>query len=152
MSQTTTVAAGLDPTTTSRDRPGVPVSARAPAHRPHAGGRWSRLAAGSRVRPLLLGEIVLVAFLLFGYDRIASVANAHAAAAMRHGWALWRLEHVLHLAVELPLNGLVASHRLLTQGLALYYDFAHGLVTFGVLASLYVFRARSTGRPATHSC
>jgi hypothetical protein len=95
----------------------------------------------SRRRPLLVGEVVLVAFLLFGYDRIASVANARESAAMRHGWALWRLEHLAHIAIELPLNGLVATHRLLGQGLALYYDFAHGLVTFGVLASLYVFRA-----------
>jgi hypothetical protein len=99
---------------------------------------------------MLVGEIVLVAFLLFGYDRIASVANAQQDAAMRHGWALLRLEHVAHIAVELPLNGLVAAHRVLGQALALYYDFAHGLVTFGVLASLYVFRAQLY-RPARNA-
>jgi hypothetical protein len=97
-----------------------------------------------------VGEIFLVAFLLFGYDRIASVVNARESAAMRHGWALWRLEHVLHIAAELPLNGLVAAHRMLGQGMALYYDFAHGIVTFGVLASLYVFRAELY-RPARNA-
>jgi hypothetical protein len=97
-----------------------------------------------------VGELVLVAFLLFGYDRIASVANAQENAAMRHGWALLRLEHLAHVAVELPLNGLVAGHRLLSQGMALYYDFAHGIVTFGVLASLYVFRAQLY-RPARNA-
>jgi hypothetical protein len=97
-----------------------------------------------------VGEIALVAFLLFGYDRIASVVNARESAAMRHGWELWRLEHVLHIAIELPLNGVVAAHRMLGQGMALYYDFAHGIVTFGVLASLYVFRAQLY-RPARNA-
>jgi hypothetical protein len=141
MSHTTTVAAGLGPTD---DHPGPD---RRPAVVSAAPGsdrrRLPKVPARGRLRdrPLLLGEIALVAFLLFGYDRIASVANAQDSAAMRHGWALWHLEHLAHIAVELPLNGLVAAHRMLGQALALYYDFGHGVVTFGVLASLYVFRA-----------
>jgi hypothetical protein len=150
MSHTTTVAAGLEPT---GDQQGS--GRRAAVLPPTPGGRRRRLPlvpAGGRfrTRPLLVGEIVLVAFLLFGYDRIASVVNARESAAMRHGWALWRLEHVLRIAVELPLNGLVAAHRMLGQGMALYYDFAHGIVTFGVLAALYVFRAQLY-RPARNA-
>jgi hypothetical protein len=150
MSHTTTVAAGLEPTADQQGSGRRPVVAP-----PRPGGHRRRLSlipAGgrSRSRPLLVGELVLVAFLLFGYDRIASVVNARESAAMRHGWALWRLEHVLHIAVELPLNGLVAAHRMLGQGMALYYDFAHGIVTFGVLASLYVFRAQLY-RPARNA-
>jgi hypothetical protein len=95
----------------------------------------------SRTRPFLLGELALVAFLLFGYDRIASVADGHAREAVRHGWALLNLERHLHLDVELQLNHLLAPHRLLGQVLSVYYDFAHGFVTFGVLLALYVFRA-----------
>jgi hypothetical protein len=141
MSHTTTVAAGLEPTD---DRPGSAGRGAALPTAPASGRRRLPLVPArgrSRNRPLLVGEIVLVAFLLFGYDRIASLANARESAAMRHGWALWRLEHLARIAVELPLNALVATHRFLGQGLALYYDFAHGVVTFGVLASLYVFRA-----------
>ena len=150
MSHTTTVAAGLEPTD-DQQGPGR----RAAVVPPGPGTDRRRLpmiqARGrSRSRPMLVGEIVLVAFLLFGYDRIASVVNARESEAMRHGWALWRLEHVLHIAVELPLNGLVAAHRMLGQGMALYYDFAHGIVTFGVLASLYVFRAQIY-RPARNA-
>jgi hypothetical protein len=150
MSHTTTVATGLTPT---GDPPGSDRRAAAPAAGPRVGlrrvlGIWP--AVMSRRRPLLVGEVVLVAFLLFGYDRIASVANAQQNAAMRHGWALWRLEHLAHIAVELPLNGLIAAHRVLGQALALYYDFAHGIVTFGVLASLYVFRAQLY-RPARNA-
>ena len=150
MSHPTAVAAGLEPTD------GRQGSGRRAAVLPPRRGsdrrRPALIAARGRRRnrPLLLGEILLVAFLLFGYDRIASVANSRESAALRHGWALWRLEHVLHIAVELPLNGLVAAHRLLGQGMAFYYDFAHGIVTFGVLASLYVFRAQLY-RPARNA-
>jgi hypothetical protein len=150
MSHTTTVAAALEPVDGQQgpDRRAGVLPARP------AGSRrwWPGVSGGARFRsrPFLVGELVLVAFLLFGYDRIASVANAQQDAAMRHGWALWRLEHVLHIAVELPLNALIASHRVVGQGLALYYNFAHGIVTFGVLASLYVFRAQLY-RPARNA-
>jgi hypothetical protein len=150
MSHTTTVPTGLEP---ADDQQGSgPRAAIMPAGPPRYRLRRPASVAGARLRsrPLLVGELVLVAFLLFGYDRIASVANAQQNAAMRHGWALWRLEHVFHIAVELPLNALIASQRVLNQVLALYYDFAHGIVTFGVLASLYVFRAQLY-RPARNA-
>lgn len=95
-----------------------------------------------RSRPFLLGELLLVAFLFFGYDRVASVANSHTAEAMRHGWALWNAERFLRVSLELTLNHLLAAHALLGQILSVYYDFGHGVVTFGVLLLLYVFSAR----------
>ena len=150
MSHTTAVASGRQPADAEQgsDRRADVLPARP------AGGRLPESVARPRVlprsRPWLVGEIVLVAFLLFGYDRIASVANARQDAAMRHGWALWRLEHLAHIAVELPLNGLIAAHRVLGEALALDYDFAHGIVTFGVLAWLYVFRAQLY-RPARNA-
>ena len=150
MSHTTTVPTGLEP---ADDQQGSDRRAAVmPAGPPRNRLRRPAIFAGARFRsrPLLVGELILVVFLLFGYDRIASVANAQQNAAMRHGWELWRLEHVLHIAVELPLNLLIASYRVLGQGMALYYNFAHGLVTFGVLASLYVFRAQLY-RPARNA-
>jgi hypothetical protein len=99
-------------------------------------------ASRPRARPFVVGELLLVAFLLFGYDRIASVANGHAREALRHAWALWNAERFVHIAIELPVNHVLAAHRLLGQVLSVYYDFAHGFVTFGVLLSIYVFRAQ----------
>jgi PAP2 superfamily protein len=98
-------------------------------------------ASRLRARPFIVGELLFVAFLLFGYDRVASVANGHTRDAMRHGWELWNAEQFLHIAVELPLNHVLASQRLIGQILSVYYDFAHGVVTFGVLFLVYVFRA-----------
>lgn len=149
MSHTTTVAAGLEPADGQQGRV-RPAAVVPPGHASQRRRLWLPTRGRPRNRPMLVGELLLVAFLLFGYDRIASVVNARESAAMRHGWALWRLEHVLHIAVELPLNGLVAAHRVMGQGMALYYDFAHGIVTFGVLASLYVFRAQ-VYRPARNA-
>lgn len=149
MSHTTTVAAGLEPADGQQGRV-RPAAVVPPGPASQRRRLWLPTRGRPRNRPMLVGELLLVAFLLFGYDRIASVVNARESAAMRHGWALWRLEHVLHIAVELPLNGLVAAHRVMGQGMALYYDFAHGIVTFGVLASLYVFRAQ-VYRPARNA-
>src|ERR1700712_6112325 len=109
MSHTTTVAAGLEPANDQQGsdrRAGVVPASAARARRRQRGNAAD---ARSRSRPLLVGEVVLVAFLLFGYDRIASVANARESAAMRHGWALWRVGAVVHIAVALPPNGVLAT-------------------------------------------
>jgi hypothetical protein len=103
----------------------------------------------SSTRPFLLGELALVAFLLFGYDRVASVGNVHAAAAVRHGTAVLAVERTLHLAVESSFNRLLAAQVALGRVLAVYYDFAHGVVTFGALLMVYVFYAGTYRRART---
>lgn len=100
-------------------------------------GRFSR---GHRRRPLLAGEIALVLFLLFGYDRVAAFAGGRAAPAMAHGRLVLAAERALHLAVEYRLNHALAGHLGLGRVLSVYYDFAHGIVTFGVLGLLYLCR------------
>jgi hypothetical protein len=102
-----------------------------------------------RTRPLLLGEVALVAFLLFGYDRVAATANVDPDTAYRHGRQLLDVEQFFHLAIEQPLNHLVAGWRLLGQALSLYYDFAHGIVTFTVLGLVYVFASEGYRRART---
>jgi PAP2 superfamily protein len=104
-------------------------------------GPPTRAVAGrSASRPLLLGEVAGVALLLFGYDRVAALANVHVASAVHHGLDLLRLERLLHFSVESPLNAELAAHAGLGRALAVYYDFAHSTVTFGVLLLLYVRR------------
>jgi hypothetical protein len=102
-----------------------------------------------RTRPLLLGEVALVAFLLFGYDRVAATANVDPDTAVRHGRQLLAVEQFFHLAVEQPLNHLLAGFRLLGQVLSIYYDFAHGIVTFTVLGAVYVFASEGYRRART---
>ena len=102
-----------------------------------------------RTRPLLLGEVALVAFLLFGYDRVAATANVDPDAAVRHGRQLLAVEQFFHLAVEQPLNQLLAGWYALGQVLSVYYDFAHGVVTFTVLGLVYVFASEGYRRART---
>jgi hypothetical protein len=96
----------------------------------------------SRRRPLLVGEVVVVLFLLSGYDRIAAFAGGWAEPAVAHGRYLLAVERSLHLTVEYRLNHALSAHPGLGWVLSIYYDFAHGMVTFGVLGVLYL------GRPA----
>jgi diacylglycerol O-acyltransferase len=87
---------------------------------------------------MLIGELAVVAFLLVGYDRVAAFAGGHAERAMDHGRQLLALERALHAAVELRLNRALAPHVGLDRVVSIYYDFAHGTVTFAVLGLLYL--------------
>ena len=91
-----------------------------------------------RRRPSLAGELALVAFLLFGYDRVAGMASVRAATGVRHAKEVLSVERFLHLEVERGLNLALAAHHRLGQVLSVYYDFAHGTVTFCVLLVLYL--------------
>lgn len=106
--------------------------------------RWAAAVGARRgrgARPFFLGEILVVVFLLVGFDRIARLANSRGREAGQHGWAVWRTEQFLHVDVELRLNHLLAPHRLLGQIVSAYYDFAHSAVTVATLFFLYVLRA-----------
>ena len=74
MSPTTAVASGRRSADAAEgsDR-GADVLTARPGRGRESGARSVVLP---RSRRLLVGEVVLVTFLLFGYDRIASVANA----------------------------------------------------------------------------
>ena len=91
-------------------------------------------------RPVLVGEVAAVLLLLFGYDRVAAFAGGRAAPAIQHGRHLLAAERTLHLAVEYRLDHALAGHPGLGRALSVYYDFAHGIVTFGVLGVLYLCR------------
>ncbi|MCU1616200.1 MAG: hypothetical protein JWO98_3740 [Frankiales bacterium] len=106
-------------------------------------------APETSMRPPLAWELVAVLCLLFGYDRIASIANVRSAAAFRHGWAALNLERSLHLTFDAWSNQWLAARGSLGRVLSVYYDFAHGLVTFGVLLALYVWHAGGYRRART---
>ena len=79
-------------------------------------------------------------FLLVGYDRVAAFTSGRTGPAVDHARQLLTVERVLHLAVELRLNRTLAPHVDVGRALSVYYDFAHGMVTMGVLGLLYVCR------------
>jgi diacylglycerol O-acyltransferase len=89
-------------------------------------------------RPPLWRELGVVAFLLVAYDQIANLAALRVRGAESRAAAVLRLETDLHVAVERSLDQDIAPHHALGQVLAIYYDFAHVLVTMAVLALTYV--------------
>jgi hypothetical protein len=95
----------------------------------------------SSLRPHLLGEVAIVLCLFLGYDRVAAVADVAPRTALRHGWAVLDLERALHLSVEPIANHWLAARVGLGRALAVFYDFGHGAVTFGVLLAVYVWHA-----------
>jgi hypothetical protein len=91
---------------------------------------------GVRRSPLWL-EALIVAWLAWVYDILTNLAPLRAHAAIDHAWAIWHAETALHLDPELTLNRWLAHSHILGQMASYYYDNAHFLVTFGLLAFLW---------------
>jgi hypothetical protein len=91
--------------------------------------------AGRRTRPWM--EIAAILWLLWLYDAVSNLEPVRARTALNHGWAILHLERSLHLAPELALDTWMAAHRGLALIVSDYYDIAHFVVTFGVLALLW---------------
>lgn len=94
----------------------------------------------SRACPPLWHEVVVLLFLLVGYDRVSDAASLRVGPADAHGRALLRLEHLLHVDVERSLDQMAATHVVVGQALSLYYDLAHVLVTTAVLVAVRLLR------------
>ena len=61
-------------------------------------------------RPALLGEMAVVLLLVTVYDRIRDVAATRSDLAFADAARLMRVERLLHLDVERPLNLWLAAH------------------------------------------
>jgi len=90
-------------------------------------------------RPVLWGELAVVAFLLVVYDRVSDLSALRIAPAVRRGEQLLQLERDLHMSWERSLDHLAAAHARLGEGLSLYYDLAHVLVSMSVLAAVFAW-------------
>ncbi len=97
-------------------------------------------------RPVLWGELAVVAFLLVVYDRVSDLSALRIGPAVRRGEQLLQFERDLHVSWERSLDNLAAAHARLGEGLSLYYDLAHGLVSMGVLAVVFVWAPRGYRR------
>src|SRR4051794_17625040 len=97
-------------------------------------------ASGARRRPLLVGELLIVAALLLCYDRVCGLAHAHAPGAVSHGLQILDVERRLHIDVELAANLWLAAHHGIALAASWYYQLAHVTVTLGVLLACYLAR------------
>ncbi len=84
-------------------------------------------------RPRLLGELAVVALLLWAYDLVRGHTAVGQAAAVRHGAKLLDIERWLHINLELSVNGWLAPRPLLSAMASYWYQFAHLSVTLAVL-------------------
>lgn len=88
-------------------------------------------------RPALLGEIAVVLLLVTVYDRIRDVAATRSDLAFADAARLMRVERLLHLDVERPLNLWLAAHWDLEWLASWYYQLMHLSVTLVLLGWLY---------------
>ncbi|HEV7656170.1 MAG TPA: phosphatase PAP2 family protein [Mycobacteriales bacterium] len=93
-----------------------------------------------RVRPYLLGEIVVVLLLVRVYDWVRRLAATRSGEAERHADDVLALERVLHLDLEHPANDWLSRHGLFELLAGGWYQFAHIPVTIGLLAWCWWFR------------
>jgi hypothetical protein len=86
-------------------------------------------------------DLLVIAWLGWLYDLVTGLAPLREAVALGHARGILSFEQAWHLAPELTLNRWLAGHRTLGLVLSDYYDNAHFVVTFGLLAWLWWKRA-----------
>jgi len=94
-------------------------------------------AASDVRRAPLLPELVVVALLLFAYDRVRSLAHPRVGPALSHGEDLLRWEQDLHIAVERTANTWLHAHAGVQWLAGLWYQSAHITVSMALLGWLW---------------
>ena len=102
--------------------------------------RGSEPLPGFRRRPLLLWQVALTLLVIFGYDAVNNLAAKRALSAVGHGRDILRFEQGIGLDPERALNRWLAVHRSLGTFANYFYDNAHFVITFGLLAALWWWR------------
>jgi membrane-associated phospholipid phosphatase len=87
----------------------------------------------SRLRPHLVGELLIVVVLLRVYDMVRAHAEVRQGPALQHGLAILSLERSLRIDVEHAANLWVTSQHALSLAASYFYQFAHVTVTLTVL-------------------
>jgi UDP-N-acetylglucosamine:LPS N-acetylglucosamine transferase len=97
-------------------------------------------------RPRLLGQVLLVAFFVELYDALRDLAPARAGRADANARSFARVERVLHLNVERPMNSWLAGHHTLGVVAGDRYDLAHFVVTVPLVIALWWFASPGSYR------
>ena len=90
-----------------------------------------------RVRPALLGEVLIIGLLLFAYDHIKRVAHSRPGAAESHGLSLLRLERAIGLDIERALNTWLTGHHLVALVASYSYELLWWSTAIAVLVVAY---------------
>jgi PAP2 superfamily len=110
-------------------------------------GSRAALARRSVARPMLLGELAIVAVLVFVYDHVRNLATAHADTSIASARWILHAEQSLHIDIERPFNVWLSAHHWIAEISSWYYQVAHLTVTLVVLAVCY-WKRPDTYRPA----
>lgn len=92
-------------------------------------------------RPALLGEIAVVALLVFVYDRIRDIASTRSGLAFDNAHQILDVERWLHLDPERMFNLWLRGHDRVGWLSSWYYQSMHLSVTLAVLVFLYLKRS-----------
>jgi PAP2 superfamily len=95
------------------------------------------LAPTATRRPHILGELVIIAILVRGYDYVRSFAATRGDLAARVGEWLIGVERHLHILIEPRSNHWLAHHTMVETVAAGWYQFAHLSVTLSMVAWCY---------------
>ena len=96
------------------------------------------VSARGGLRPRLRTELGLIAVGYGLYSLTRDAVPDHRTAAMHRAESILRVEHTLHVDVELTVNHAVDKVTPLIVGMNYYYAILHFLITIGVLVWLYV--------------
>jgi PAP2 superfamily len=102
--------------------------------------RDSEPLPGLRRRPLLLWQIALTLIVIFGYDAVNNLAARRSGWAVRNGLDVLHFEQRLGIDPEHALNSWLAARHGLGTVANYFYDNAHFVVTFGLLAAVWWWR------------
>ncbi len=100
----------------------------------------TRITRPPNVRPYLLGELVVVLFLLKIYDLVREHAAPRKNDAIRNGRNLFDFEQWLHIDIEPSINHWTVAHRAVNYVLSYWYQFGHLTISMLVLAWCWWWR------------
>lgn len=89
-------------------------------------------------RPAVLGELVIVAFLVYVYSLFRAQTELRVHRAVGNAWALLGFETRIHIDWEHWANNWLTGHHDLALLLSYYYQFTHVTVTLSVLVLCYL--------------
>ncbi|HEY1776702.1 MAG TPA: phosphatase PAP2 family protein [Solirubrobacteraceae bacterium] len=98
---------------------------------------WRRIGHRRDGRAPLWIELAVVAWLFYLYDVVNSFAPIRQHLAIHNALGVLAFEHSLSLSPERAINTWLSQHATLGSIAAYYYFFAHGVITFTVLAVLW---------------
>ncbi len=92
------------------------------------------------VRPYLIGELVVVLFLLRIYDLVREHSELRKGDALQSGRDLFHFEQWLHIDIEPSINHWTVDHRWFNYGASYWYQYAHISISLLVLAWCWYWR------------